>query len=193
MRFMSMLAAAAGVVMGQGQDAGTGDGGVADGGVAVVEPAQPAAPQAGSPQQEQPSAAKPTTTVVVDRGLELEQLRNQVQSMQTTAQEMNAKLDAAVTELREVRQQLAEGRRMAQQAEQLHATQQQAAVSLSAGEQRLATGDTTVSGLMQTLGASLGPAARLSLDNAQAALTNNDVATARMFLSQAVLEANAGR
>jgi Skp family chaperone for outer membrane proteins len=175
MKLMSMLAAATAVVL--GQDAGVVPRSTApDGGVPVATTAQPGQPQ----------------TVVVDRTAEIQALREELHVMQATAQETNAKLDAAVSELRQVKAQLADQQRSQEQQRAQRETQKEAAVQLSAVDQRLATGDTTVSALMNTLQGQLGPAAQLNLDYARTALANNDIASARMYLAQAMLEAQAG-
>src|SRR5438477_14501 len=81
----------------------------------------------------------------------------------------------------------------AAQAQQRLQASHTAAVALGALDAQLAAGNTNIEGTLQSMEGSLGPAARADIASAREALANSDLTTARMFLYQASLEAQAGR
>jgi Skp family chaperone for outer membrane proteins len=170
MKLFSALAAASALVL--AQDAGVGAS--PDAGVAVKA----------IPVLQAPDAA---TTA------ELAALRAELKTSKAQTEALTERLDAAIAELKALRSELAERKEADAQRVKRSEASNEAAVTLGALDAQLATGNASVESALSGLESSLGPSARTNVELARAALRNNDLATARVYLWQASVEAQAGR
>ncbi|MBK7857230.1 MAG: hypothetical protein IPJ65_01145 [Archangiaceae bacterium] len=180
MKLVALLVTAASVAY--AQDAG-------------VMRARPVSVDAGTPLAESKAVTPQpqVQTVVIDRTAEVNGLKEEVRSLQSEAKQTNARLDSTVSELQQVRQQMTEQQKAVQAQQQRREAQRSAAVSLGTIDQQLATGDTAIEGTLSQVQENLGPSAKANLEYARQAIQNNDLTTARQYLSAAAADAAAGR
>lgn len=159
-----------------------------DAGVAVVAPALP-------PSVPTPSVAEVShlRREVVDLKARTALLERQIAQAEATT----AQFEKLGKQIADLQNQLnaAEERRIEHERKAVEKYQraEQAVAALGAAQQQLATGNTNVGGALTLAESTMTGAALNHLQAARAALANGDLASARIWLTLAVVEAQTGR
>ncbi len=169
-----------------------------DAGVAVVEPTSmpslPAATGASKPGTAAPNMAEVTdlrheVSDLKSRASQLEQKAAHADAMSSQLDKLSKQISDLQTQLRETENRRTENERQAAERRQ-HS--EQAIASIGAAQQQLAAGNPSAA--MQAINyaeKTFTGAALANVQSARAALNNGDLASARIWLSLAVVEASA--